>query len=343
VSDPALTILDVGHGSCVLLSSKTELSLIDTGAGASLLEHLRSLGRTTVNRVLISHADRDHVGALHTLLSDDRFRVDEVWLNSDAFKGSALWTSLTYELDEQVRRAETSVELGITEGQSFTTGPFKVEVLGPRMRLAGQGAGGRDREGRRLESNSLSIVCRVSFNEEPLALLPGDLDETGLAHLLDQNPVPDLKAPIVLFPHHGGNVSRASNSEANARFAEQFTRLVSPNVVVFSIGRGQHGTPRPEIVNAIRFVVPSANILCTQLSSLCSAKIVTPGNDGHLLPVTARGRDARSFCAGSIVIDREIDTWRVRPTREAHQAFISANAPLAVCRLPITTSNVGVS
>ena len=334
MNGPALTVLDVGHGSCVLLSSETDLSLIDTGAGATLLAHLRSIGRTTVNRVLISHADRDHAGALLNLLSNDIFKINEIWLNSDAFKGSALWASLNYELDAQDRAAKTSVEIGIVEGRSFTTGPFKVEVIAPRMRLAGLGAGSRDLEGRRLESNSLSIVCRVSVDGEPLAVVPGDLDDTGLSHLLDQTPAPDLRAPIVVFPHHGGRVSRAANADANARFAAHFTELVSPGTVVFSIGRGHYGTPRSEIINAVRSVVPNVNILCTELSRLCSADPVTVGNDAHLLPTTCRGRTEGACCAGTIVIDRDEGAWRIRPTREAHQAFISANALTALCRSP---------
>jgi beta-lactamase superfamily II metal-dependent hydrolase len=318
----------------VLLASESELTLIDTGAGATLLEHLRSTGRTALNRVLISHADRDHVGALIGLLSDDLFTVHEVWLNGDAFKGTGLWASLNYELDTQDRAAKTSVEMGVREGNSFTTGPFGVEILAPRLRLVGLGAGSRDREGRRLESNTLSVVCRISFDGQPLALIPGDLDETGLAHLLDQAPEPNLTAPILVFPHHGGHVSRASSVDDNARFAAHFTELVKPSTIVFSIGRGQHGTPRSEIINGIKSVAPDVNILCTQLSRLCAAHLAGPGNSVHMLSAIARGRSAGACCAGTIVVDQNEGQWRVRPDKKAHQAFISTSAPTALCRPP---------
>jgi beta-lactamase superfamily II metal-dependent hydrolase len=329
-----LTVLDVGHGSCVLLNSESELTVIDTGAGATLPEYLRSMGRTNLRRVLISHADRDHVGALVGLLADDLFTVREILLNGDAFKGTELWTSLNYELDAQDRAAMTSVEMGVREGQSFTSGPFEVEILAPRLRLVGLGAGSHDREGRRLESNSLSVVCRVSMDGRPLALIPGDLDETGLTHLLDQTPAPDLTAPFLVFPHHGGHVSRASNAESNTRFAEVFTQLVKPTTIVFSIGRGQHGTPRSEIINGIRSVAPNVNILCTQLSRLCAVQPIKPGNDTHMLTAVARGRDSGASCAGTITVNLDQGEWRVRPDREAHQAFISANALTALCRTP---------
>jgi beta-lactamase superfamily II metal-dependent hydrolase len=334
LSNPELIVLDVGHGSCVLLVSESELTVIDTGAGTTLLEHLRSIERTALSRVLISHADRDHVAALVGLLSDDLFTVDQISLNGDAFKGSALWTGINYELDKQERAAKTSVEMGVREGQSFTSGPFSVEILAPRLRLVGLGAGSQDREGRRLESNSLSVVCRVSLDGQPLALIPGDLDETGLEHLLDQVPEPDLTAPILVFPHHGGHVSRASNVDSNTRFATAFTRRVKPSTVVFSIGRGQHGTPRSEIINGIRSAAPDVNILCTQLSRLCAAEPPAPGSDVHMLTAVARGRNEGASCAGTIVVGRDGEEWRVRPAKEAHQAFISANALTALCRPP---------
>jgi beta-lactamase superfamily II metal-dependent hydrolase len=332
VTSPTLTVLDVGHGSCVVLDSKLELALIDTGAGSTVLEHLRTIDRTIVSRVLLSHADQDHVGALVNLLANDEFTVHEIWLNGDAFKGTTLWASLIHELDAQERTAKTNVELGIREGRSFTTGPFNVEVLAPRLRLVGLGAGSRDLEGHRLESNSLSIVCRVSIDGRPLAIVPGDIDETGLEHLLDQVPKPDLTAPILVFPHHGGHVSRSSNTADNAQFAVRFTELVKPKTIVFSIGRGRYGTPRLEIVNAIRSVVPNVNILCTELSRLCAVDAVKPGEDTHILSTVARGRKSGACCAGSIVVDQHEGEWRVRPARQMHQAFISTNALTALCR-----------
>jgi beta-lactamase superfamily II metal-dependent hydrolase len=334
VTSPTLTILDVGHGSCVALKSEAELTLIDTGPGATLLDYLISIDRTTVDRVILSHADQDHVGAMVNLLANDVFTVSEIWLNSDAFKDSALWASLTYELDAKDRTAQTNVELGIREGDSFTTGPFDVEILAPRLRLAGLGAGSRDQEGRRLESNTLSIVCRISVDGQPLAMIPGDLDETGLEHLLDQSPEPDLTAPILIFPHHGGHVGRASNAADNVRFAASLTDLVRPAAIVFSIGRGRYGTPRAEIINAIRSVVPNVNILCTELSRLCAALTLKAGEDAHLVSAVARGRKSGACCAGTIVIDQCDGDWRILPSRQVHQDFISVNALTALCRTP---------
>jgi hypothetical protein len=179
---------------------------------------------------------------------------------------------------------------------------------------------------------------------EPVALLPGDLDELGLEHLLDQTPLPDLRAPILVFPHHGGHVNRAAAMEANAQFATRLAELVMPSTVVFSIGRGQHDTPRQEIVAAIRAVVPDVNVLCTELSRRCAATVLTGGAaNTHLLATTARGRAANACCAGSIVVDVEEGRWRIQPSMASHRAFIEVHAPTALCRSPLGNPGRGSS
>jgi beta-lactamase superfamily II metal-dependent hydrolase len=325
-----VTVLDVGHGSCVVISTPGELALIDTGAGTTILEHIRALEFQSIQKVLISHSDRDHVGGLVGLLADPRFTIEEIWLNSDAFKGSSLWTALNYELDAQDRAGLVTVQSAVREGQSFTLGKFSVDVLAPRLRVVGLGAGSRDRDNRRLESNSLSVVARVSFCGAPLVVVPGDIDEVGLDHLMDQEPAPDLRAPFLVFPHHGGNVSRAGNRDANAKFANRIVDLVQPNTVVFSIGRGEHGTPRREILGAVRSAIPSANVLCTQLSKNCAATLLDVAAP-ITSSITARGSASGTRCAGSIQIYRDVESWQVDPTFRQHLDFIRVHASSPLC------------
>jgi beta-lactamase superfamily II metal-dependent hydrolase len=336
MTTPMITVLDVGHGSCVVLSCDSEITLVDTGAGATILEHLKSMNRSSIRRVVISHADRDHVGALHTLLSDAFFNVEEIWLNSDAFKGSRLWADLNYELDALSGSGKPTVKLDTRQGNTFSTGPFKVDIVAPRLRLVGLGAGNRDLEGRRIESNTLSVVARISMGDRSVVVLPGDLDEVALDHFLDQSPVPDLTASILIFPHHGGHVGRGSDVDRNAEFAKRFTKLVMPQTIVFSIGRGQHGTPRKEVVEAVRSAAPGVRILCTQLSMLCSAQL-PPGGEApqHLIKATARGKRGKKCCAGTVAISFYNDDWHIHPSKKSHERFISVNAVSALCKRPL--------
>ena len=79
-----LAILDVGHGNSAILIDSEGVVVIDTGLGSSLLEYLEESGVTTIDAVLISHADEDHIGGLVQLLSSSKFRVRSVRLNTGA-------------------------------------------------------------------------------------------------------------------------------------------------------------------------------------------------------------------------------------------------------------------
>jgi beta-lactamase superfamily II metal-dependent hydrolase len=317
----------------MLLASDGEIMVIDTGAGATLLEYLLSSGYRTIGRVLVSHADRDHVGGLIGLLGSKAFGVNEVCLNSDAFKGSRSWRDLIYELDALDQSSHIQVQLGVRQGNRYSAGRLNIDILAPRARLVGLGAGGRDSAGRRIESNSLSLVAKVLFEGAPVALVPGDLDELGLDHLLDQDPGPDLAAPVLVFPHHGGHVARSADNQANRDFAVRLTDLVKPTTVVFSVGRGHHDNPRPEIISAIRGVIPNIRIICTQLSRRCAAEAPAGAYTGtHLTPIVARGRETRACCGGSVVINLGDGGSGIHPTLQLHREFIENWAPTALCR-----------
>lgn len=160
----------------------------------------------------------------------------------------------------------------------------------------------------------------------PAALLPGDIDSMGLDYLAESHG--DLDAHVLVFPHHGGNVGRASNGQANSEFAIRLLKMVKPKSVVFSIGRGIHGTPRPEIVLAVRSFGADIRIACTQMSEHCRQGDLPSDAPSHLLDIHARGREARSCCAGSL-------RWQLGGAldveREGYEGFKLSEAPSALC------------
>lgn len=324
-------VLDVGHGSCALVEEGGRGALIDCGPGPAVLEFLVQEGIKKLTTVAISHADADHVRGLIAILASNEVEVDRVYLNSDALKGSDLWSALLYELDDQHRAGKLVFETHLVEGDALDSSvpDVEMEVLAPRRRLTGLGPGSADRQGKSLESNSLSAVVRISYRGVPVALVGGDIDEVGLEHMLDSGV--DCKASVLVFPHHGGRVSRNALPGDNARFARRLYEAVEPSTVVFSIGRGQHGTPRPEVVEALLSCDPALRIACTQLSQRCAASL--PGQElSHLLPMFAVGRRERRCCAGTVQLLMETGNQSLAPYEE-HQRFIDAAAPTALCRL----------
>jgi beta-lactamase superfamily II metal-dependent hydrolase len=321
-----LAVLDVGHGNAAVLVDDSGVVVIDTGSKTALLEYLREQGIRRLDVVLISHADSDHIGGLIGLLATRHFQIGRVRINTDSAKGSKLWDDLAYELDRMHRGSELDFQPNLTSdvtGQ-FDQGAVRIEILGPSKYLATKGPGSVDVEGRRITTNSASAVVRLVLNGEPFVLLCGDVDDVGLADL--ERTGVSLQAKVLVFPHHGG---RAGGSNA-VRVAEKLMDLASPSTVVFSIGRGIHGTPRPEIVEAITRRAPVARIICTQLSEHCASAVPTKA-PGHLNPHFAQGRTQRVCCAGTILIPLAA-TPEVLPRMDEHRAFITIAAPTALCR-----------
>ena len=324
--DRTLAILDVGHGNCAVLSDSRGVVVIDSGPGNALLEYLREKKIRTVAVLLLSHADKDHIGGVAGLLSAKTVRISRVCLNCDSSKGSKIWDDLVYELDQADNRKELvfTPTLVHDESGTYDQGEVRVQVLAPSKYLAGKGAGGTDRAGRTITTNSLSAVIRLVQHGKSIAVFPGDLDEIALDDMISHRV--DAKAPILVFPHHGGK----SGSGSLERFVEKLCKAVQPLAVVFSIARGRAKHPLPEVLALLRKYAKVCRIACTQLSEHCATS--TPSADPkHLLDVFARGRETRQCCAGTLVVDLN-RAESLFPADPDHQAFIAAHAATALCR-----------
>jgi beta-lactamase superfamily II metal-dependent hydrolase len=323
-----LSILDVGHGNCAVLVDTGGVSVFDAPTGDTLLKSLKQRGVKEISLVIVSHADADHLGGILSLLLT--YDVREIYINPDASKDTELWHDFRTVLKARADEGHSiEVKVGLTTSHTgqLGRGETNVEVLAPSPPLALGGAGGRDLQGRRLSSNSLSAVLRLSGQGVPSTLLPGDLDAVGLENLLDSGV--DAQAKVLVFPHHGGH----SGAGDESAFAFRLCRVVRPEVIIFSIGRGLYGTPLPEVIAGVRRAVPEAHIACTQLSAHCAAE-VPEQNSPHLCDQPARGKTTRSCCAGTLVLGSGLSTPLSQPVPEEHRRFIASCAKTALCRRP---------
>ena len=328
-----LTLLDVGHGNSAVLRGADATIIIDAGPGRSfLLEYLLDEGISVVDSLIISHADEDHLRGLLAVIDSASVCVREVCLNTNAVKSTELWDDVTFSLRRLHSAGQLNFRLALHEGDLLprVAPGVSLEVVAPDRYLGAHGVGWRDRQGRTATTNTLSVVVRLVVDERPEALLAGDIDEMGLDYLLAGSAAID--APRLVFPHHGGNVRPGATPRMNAAFASALLAAVRPHTVVFSTGRGVHGTPRPEIVAVVRAIGDSAiRVACTQLSLHCRAA-PEPAADafGHLLPVFSAGARRRLCCSGTL---RLTVGEELRPDLEAHEAFKSGHAPSALCRV----------
>lgn len=321
-----LAILDVGHGNCAVLCDEKGIVIIDAGPGSTLLEFLEQQKIKRLDVILVSHADQDHIEGLVGVIASEAVEIGKVRLNSDASKTSALWDDLLYTLNNTHKEGKIDFDVSLTTRNTseFDQGKVHIEVLAPSLYAAGKSAGGRDRDNKLLTSNTNSVVVRLVVNGNPIVLLPGDLDFVGLNNLIEDSQ--DCRAAMVIFPHHGGKPGDGDI----VNFTEELCRRVAPEVVIFSIGRGKHKTPRPELVDAVCKTAPRARIMCTQLSEHCAANI-PDGEQEYLNQEYARGKDRKLCCAGTIVVGLDAMENLILPAQDNHKDFIKAHIPTALC------------
>ncbi|MBI4996580.1 MAG: MBL fold metallo-hydrolase [Rhodocyclales bacterium] len=320
-----LVILDVGHGNAAVLHERHTTVVVDTGCRSHLLEYLTKRKITSIDLVILSHSDQDHIAGLIGILGAE-ICVKLVLVNSDPDKASAIWRDLVFALEDARRRGEVGFEVGLSSRQLTCSGlgRCKMEVSGPTPELAALGVGALDRQGRKITSNSISACIRVMFDDRPVALLAGDVDDVALCTMLEADQ--DLKASILVFPHHGGLPGKVTPGD----FAQRLLTAVAPTTVIFSVGRGKHNNPRPEVVGAAIGQRKEMNVVCTQLSVSCSEQAIAAGVSPPSAVFSA-GAAAGICCAGSICIDLQTSSI-VAPNLVAHQAFVDMKVPTPLCR-----------
>lgn len=297
--------------------------IVDGGQGDTLARFLIDRDIYRIDTVIVSHADADHIGGISLLLSTANFQVGRVFVNPD-IRETRLWEDFVSVMRAaRERGTKFNLELTNVNPGQLTLGGVRVEVLAPSQDIAIKTADGRSPDGAQLTPNAMSAVVRLWAGGDPRLLIAGDIDQVGLDNLLEGNK--DVTADVLLFPHHGGLPGRSSPTD----FTKLLVGAVSAKLVVFSIGRGRYGNPRPEIVAAVLCSSQGAHIACTQLSEHCAFEL--PNSATDLQDILSESAATATSCAGTMEISLEPDK-NYLPDRHAHLEFILQNAPTALCR-----------
>jgi beta-lactamase superfamily II metal-dependent hydrolase len=323
-------ILDVGHGNAAIVKHNGQTVVIDAPLKDHLIDALTLEGIDRVRLAVASHSDSDHCGGFIGLLLDPRIVVEELRINSDATRQTQgvrrkFWEDLKVAWLRAKKMHGTKLRIELTDHATddISLGSLRLEVLYPPAELALGGVGSLSAIGKTVTPNAMSVVIRVVMDGVPLVLLPGDMDAAALRYLIANRA--DLSAHTLVFPHHGGNPEGATSSTGTNQFVTDLLNSCNPSTVLFSIGRGLHRTPRPEIIKTIRKSNPTTHIGCTQLSSHCADELLP--NDSHLSSRYAAGRLAGSCCLGTSVLTGE---GVELTTKQLHQAAI-AHLPGRLC------------
>lgn len=326
----SLTVIDVGHGSSSVLASGGKNVIIDTGDRTHLLHYLEEQGINEIDLIIISHTDSDHVGGLINLLADPKYVVKHLVLNCDSKKQSKLWGDVRTLVDDLLHKEAIIMSSGVNTKHAYDWAKVSedvfIEIVSPTPTMSLTGAGSTlPGATKALTSNSVSIVARIIFKSVPVVLITADMDRLALNEVIRS--ACTIEAKYLVFPHHGGLPGNDDPTE----FTNDLLSIVKPDSIIFSNGRGRHGTPRAEIVQAIKTLYPNTQIACTQLAVSCCAKPMAREDFKPL--IYSAGTSSHSFCAGTIRIDLE--------TGLADGAMLNAHANFvkgltsSLCTIPV--------
>ncbi len=177
----SISMLDVGQGLSVVVRTQRHTLVYDTGdyfspsfnaANSVIIPYLRTARVEKLDRIIISHGDKDHSGSLAPLLKQ--------YPCTDIVSG----TALPYYF-KPVPRCEVG-EQWVWDGVSF-------EILS---------AGGHWKR-----VNDGSCVLKITAGKDSL-LLTGDISHRVEKKLVAMNK--DLKASVLLAAHHGSKYSNTT-------------------------------------------------------------------------------------------------------------------------------------
>lgn len=217
-----VTFLDVGQGDAILVQTPEGIEvLIDGGRGDQVLTELAAvLGAfdRTINMVVATHPDADHIGGLIAVL--DRYDVEHILITEN--KGESAVAKTFFD---RVTAEEANI-VHARAGQRFTIGASTtIDVLFPFATAS------------EMENNASSIVLKITYGESEV-LLTGDAPKHIELYLVDQYG-DSLSSEILKAGHHG---SRTSSDEL-------FVKTVTPMYGVISAGaENSYGHPHQEVL-----------------------------------------------------------------------------------------------
>lgn len=223
-----VAFLNIGQGDAIFIESPNgNQMLIDGGPDRSVLRELSSIMPfydKSIDVVIATHADQDHVGGLPDVLK--KYNVS-IFMEPGVPGPSSSYEEVekivesmgkTGKIKKMLARRGMTVDLG---------NEAKLKILFP------------DRDPSGMDTNTASIVAKLVYGGNEF-LLTGD-SPTAIEHYLVS--LGGLESDVLKAGHHG---SRTSSSD-------EFVTAVSPEYAVISAGKNnKYGHPHQEVLDILK-------------------------------------------------------------------------------------------
>ena len=222
--DLHIHFLDVDQGDAALLISPSGKQIvIDGGPNLALLEHLGKhmpFFDRTIDLVILTHPDSDHLTALPQLL--ERYHVGAITM-AGVQHGSGRYDALLHHIKEYnipVVLSDPTRDIDVGDGLVLDIVWPLPDVFGTHPKNA----------------NDPSFVIRALYGAESI-LLTGDIELEAEKEILVSGA--DISSRVIKVAHHGSRTSSFTG----------FLLAVNPELGIISSGKdNSFGHPHPEIV-----------------------------------------------------------------------------------------------
>lgn len=218
--------LDTRGDSTLIILPNDKTILIDGGLAHTytvIHDTLQDFGVSTIDTMIVTHPDSDHVGGLNALLEDDKFEVKDVLISSSPKDTKTYKKFLELAQGETISYASDTINLDPNVAITIISPPSESPIKAKRNASL---------------ENSNSLITLLQYGTVKF-LFTADATYTTEEWLIENYPSDTLDVDIMNAPHHGSK--HASTTE--------FINATSPEVVIFSADHdNQYGHPDPEAI-----------------------------------------------------------------------------------------------
>ena len=295
--DLKISMLNIGHGDSILIRTKEQTILIDTGNAVHhdfLVRELEKFSVTKIDKLILTHAHGDHIGSARMLINPNekqlndfpylkKISVNKVYDNGVAFASGA-YKNLMKTIAE-LKTPYRSLKAGDTLDFG---GGVKFKVLWPTSEFVAEMNGGKDgKKDKQYNLNNSSLVGRLTYKNFSM-MFTGDCEKESEAKIVERYSVKDLKCDVLKSGHHGTTTSSTKD----------FVAAVNPSAVLISaIGL---------LKNDIRRSPPSRLALETYLAAGVDGKNIFSTHANGTITITT---DGKKFSVQPEVSDAWLDEW----------------------------------
>ena len=183
-----VNVADVGQGLCVVAQHSSNTIIIDCGgdssqlAETSALNILKKLNTRTVNALIVTHIDDDHINGVESVL--EKANVKTLYIPEYARDNMKI-----LKIRETAYQRQTEI-VYVENRQELEFGNLKVFILPSGLKT--------DIEN---DSSQAVLLSEGEFD----VLVTGDLEEFGETVLISRNDLPDVE--VYVAGHHGSKKS----------------------------------------------------------------------------------------------------------------------------------------